>query len=102
MPFGLCYLPSSFQVMMNSILHNLLDEGVVVHLDDILIHNEIEQEHVALIQTMLNKLCAANLYLSIKKSFFYFQEVEFLYYHISNQGVSMSVDKVSTVKGWPT
>jgi len=37
MPFGLCNAPATFQSMMDYILHDLLDEGVVVYLDDILI-----------------------------------------------------------------
>ena len=43
MPFGLCNAPSIFQSMINRILHDLLDEGVVVYLDDILIYNEDEK-----------------------------------------------------------
>src|SRR5205085_11575967 len=43
MPFGLCNAPSTFQSMINDVFHDLLAEGVVVYLDDILIYNEDEK-----------------------------------------------------------
>jgi hypothetical protein len=49
MPFGLCNAPSSFQAMINEILHDLLDQGVVVYIDDILIYTESMRQHVDLV-----------------------------------------------------
>ncbi|CEH12606.1 retrotransposon nucleocapsid protein [Ceraceosorus bombacis] len=44
MPFGLCNAPATFQALMNSIFHDLLDICVVVYLDDILIFTRGSQE----------------------------------------------------------
>jgi hypothetical protein len=38
MPFGLTNAPARFQDMMNHILKDLLDTGVVIYIDDILIY----------------------------------------------------------------
>ena len=38
MPFGLCNALASFQAMINQVLRELLDEGVIVYIDDILMY----------------------------------------------------------------
>ena len=41
MPFGLTNAPATFQVLINDTLRELLDEGVLAYLDDILIYGGI-------------------------------------------------------------
>jgi hypothetical protein len=45
MPFGLSNAPATFQNMMNHIFRDLLDLGLIVYLDDILIYAKTEEEH---------------------------------------------------------
>ena len=54
MPFGLCNAPAMFQSMMNNIFHDLLDNGVIVYLDDILIYTENVDKHIPLVQEVLS------------------------------------------------
>ena len=56
MPFALCNAPATFQGMMNEILREFLDQGVVVYLDDILIYSKDKDSHVKLVQQVLAKL----------------------------------------------
>lgn len=50
MPFGLTNAPGTFQRIMNNVFFRLLDRGVLVYLDDILIYTRTEEEHIALLK----------------------------------------------------
>ena len=78
MPFRLVNAPATFQAIMNTILRNFLDYGVVVYLDDILIYSEKEEEHIALVKEVLAQLEEYELAVSTKKSVFHVKEVESL------------------------
>ena len=78
MPFGLVNAPATFQAMMNTILRDFLDHGVVVYLDDILIYSENEEEHIPLVKKVLAQLEEYDLAVSTTKSVFHVTEEEFL------------------------
>lgn len=100
MPFGLANAPASFQNMMNEVLREFLDQGVVVYIDDVLIYSENEQQHIELVKGVLAKLAEYNLAVAAHKSIFHVPEVEFLGYILNEQGVTMSERKVEAVKNW--
>ncbi len=45
LPFGFMTAPGTFQHMMNSIFFELLDKGVVIYLDDVLIYSRDIESH---------------------------------------------------------
>jgi hypothetical protein len=50
MPFGLTNAPATFQDMINHIFRDLLDNGVIAFIDDILIYAKDEEEHDRLVE----------------------------------------------------
>ena len=100
MPFGLVNAPASFQAMMNKILREFLDHGVVVYLDDILIYSKSEEEHIELVKKVMDRLAKHQLAVSVTKSVFQVELVKFLGYIVATNGVTMSERKVESIKHW--
>jgi len=100
MPFGLVNAPTTFQRMMNKILREFLDQGVVVYLDDIVIYSKTHAGHVTMVKKVLSRLMEHQLAVSIKKSEFHVKAVEFLGYIVATDGVTMSMRKVDSIRKW--
>jgi len=100
MPFGLTKAPSTFQDMMNHILSDLLDVGVLAYMDDILIYTKAKEEHDRLVKEVLERLQAHGLAVSPEKCVWKTQEVEFLGYVIGRNGIAKSHEKVEAVLSW--
>ena len=102
MPVGLCNAPATFQAMIDNLFQNMLDEGVIIYLDDILIYAENMAKHQRLVKEVLKRLDKATLSINAKKSQWHSSKIEFLGYIISEDGISMSTEKVQVVKDWLT
>ena len=87
--------------MMDDLFYDMLDEGVVIYLDDILIYAENMAEHQRLVKEVLKRLDKAGLSINAKKSQWHSSKVEFLGYIIFETGIIMSIEKVQAVKDWP-
>jgi len=100
MLIGLVMAPATFQAMMNKILREFLDPGVVVSLDDIPIYSEREEEHIELVKKGLARLEELQLGVSVTKSVFHVKSVEFLGYIVGIERVTMRERKVQSVINW--
>jgi len=56
MPFGLTNAPSTFQDMMNHIFSDMLDLGLIVYMEDILIYPKTRGEHDEIVRNTLKRL----------------------------------------------
>ena len=101
MPFGLSTAPATFQRMMNTIFFEMLDLGVLVYLDDVLIYSKTVEEHIILLDKVFALLQKHKLYLKEKKCSLFLETINFLGHVISKHGVSMESGKVSVVESWP-
>ncbi len=102
MPFGLFNAPASFQGYINKILTEKLDIFVVVYLDEILIYIEDSgRPHVDAVRWVLKQLRKHGLYANLKKCRLYEDEIRFLGFVVSAQGIKMEEERIEVVKAWP-
>jgi methionyl-tRNA synthetase len=67
MPFGLTNAPATFQDIMNHIFRDMLDQGVIAYIDDVLIYAETEEKHDKLVKEVLKRLEENGLVISPEK-----------------------------------
>ena len=101
MPFGLTGAPSMFQRVMNNIFFDLLDKGVLVYLDDVLVYSKTVEEHVRLLDEVFAIFLKYKLYLKESKCSLFMSRVNFLGHVVSAEGVSLESGKVDVVQKWP-
>ena len=100
MPFGLVNAPSTFQRWMESVLAGLSGETCTVYIDDI-VPGATFQEHLGNLR-VLHQLRSASLKLKPKKCNLAAQQVEYLGYVVSQDGLSTDPKKVDAVQKFPT
>ena len=101
MPFGLFNTPASFQGYINKILADKLNIFVIVYLEDILIYIEDqERDYVKAVRWVLDKLKKNGPFANLKKCWFHKDEVRFLGYIVSSQGIQMEDKRIEAVKNW--
>ena len=100
--FGLTNSPVTFQAIMNNILRDLIDTGdVVVFMDDMLVETEDKKKHDDIVEKILRRIKANNLYLKPEKCVWKVKEIDFLELVIRVNGIKMQEEKVSGVLEWP-
>jgi hypothetical protein len=70
---------------------------IVVYLNDILVYSKTYKEHVQHVCLILTALRDANLCIKVEKMEFYKQEVKFLRYIISWEGLKMDSKKIEAI-----
>ena len=83
MPFGLSAAPATFWRMMNNIFFELLYEGVVCYLDDLLVYSRSIEEHIVLLDRVFGLLKRHKLYLKESKCNLFLDRVNFLGHVVS-------------------
>ena len=75
-----------------------MDHTYVVYLDNILIYLEVEEDHDAYIEEVLDRLIKQGLYYKASKCTFSTRLVEFLGFIMTLGGVVMDLVRVETIK----
>ena len=98
---GLTNVPATFMQMMNNLFVDMLDKGVIVFLDDMLIYSTMAEEHYELLEKVFACLCKYKFYCKLNKYSFIQQTTTFLGFDIMPQGLQISDAKVQSLKEWP-
>jgi uncharacterized protein YehS (DUF1456 family) len=101
MPFGLTNAPSVLQALMNDVFREFLDDFVMVYLDDIIIYSKSEEEHLQLVETVLQKLKNHVLFGKLSKCHFSETEVDYLGHVVNAEGIKMQKSNVEAIQKWP-
>ena len=102
MSFSLTNATESFQSYINKILAEKLDIFVIVYLDNILIYTKDQGKgHIKAVWWVLKVFRKYSLYANLKKFCFHQNEIRFLGFIISRDGIRMEKKRINFVKMWP-
>ena len=98
-PFGISSAPEIFQRTMSGILLDL--DGVICHMDDVLVHAPTQTEHDHRVRTVMERLEKAGLTLNDKKCEFSKNTITFLGHVITPEGIQGDPKKVKAIFEFP-
>jgi len=101
MPFGLTNAPATFQRLMNEMLNDMLNNGVMVYLDDINIYTKTFEEHLKKLEEVFKRIRVAGLKIKPSKCHFAQQEITFLGHIVNKNGILPDPEKIEKVKNFP-
>ena len=100
MPFGLLNAPSTFMRLINEVLREFIGKFVIVYLDDILIYNRSKEDHIRHLNYVLRKLHQEKLLVNLNKCSFMKEELVYLGFVISADGLKMYPKKIKAIIEW--
>ena len=97
--YGLCNCQATYQRMMDKALEGVNNAASFV--DDVSTYNESFEEMLVTLRQTLERLRAANLQMRIDKCMFGYEEIDYVGYHISSDGLSPIYDNVKDILAFP-
>ena len=95
-PMGLLGCPASFQRMMEKILRNI--SNVIVYIDDVLTHTKTHEEQLEKLEEVFTRFKKNGIKINLEKCFFGNDEVSYLGFVLTPQGITPGKDKLKAIK----
>ena len=97
MCLGLCNAPSTFTRLMDLVLNGDTFVYCLVYLDDTIVYSKAFDEHLSHLEEIFSRLIKAGLKLNPDKCIFAAEEVCYLGYIVSTDGIRPDPDKVKAI-----
>ena len=101
MPFGLCNSGATLCRLVDQVLGCDLEPHVFVYLDDIIVATDTFEKHLNILKIISERLTKANLSISLDKSRFCMQELNYLGYIIGQDGIRPNPEKTASIHSYP-
>lgn len=101
-PFGLTNAPATQQRLVDKLFGPEFELKVFAYLDDIIIVSKTFDEHVTLLERVLDKLKNANLSINLEKCQFFRKQLCYLGYIVDSDGLRTDPAKVEAILAFPT
>ena len=98
--FGLKNAPGAFQREIQEVLRDFDRKQVLIYIDDILIMSRDFDEHVDLVEKVLNTLIGYNIRVKMQKCCWFAEEVKFLGHMVSQRGLKKCDSYMSLVRNF--
>ena len=100
--FRMCNSPAKFQVMMDDIFKDLIEEGIVIiYMDDMFLSAKTKEQLRENTRRVLQRLMENNLYLKPKKCEFCKEKIKWLGMVIQEGKITMDPGKLKGIQDWP-
>ncbi|OCB91760.1 DNA/RNA polymerase [Sanghuangporus baumii] len=86
---------------MNELFQDMIGQGILIYLDNIIVYAETEQEHWDLLAEVLHRLREADFFCKPEKCYFGKKELDYLGFVVNQLGMQMDPYKVKVVQEWP-
>jgi hypothetical protein len=95
-PMGFLGCPASFQRLMEGVMRNI--SNIIVYIDDLLVHTTTHEEHLKVLEQVLERLHSHNLKINLDKCFFGNKEVSYLGFTLTPAGIKPGKNKLKAIK----
>ncbi|KAL8273035.1 hypothetical protein Esti_003088 [Eimeria stiedai] len=94
--------PSTFQAIMSSIFFDMLGQGALIYMDDILVYTATFEEHLRLARQCVGRLLQHKMYPELAIRNFAAQSIGYLRHRVGADSIYPSTGNVSATVLWPT
>jgi hypothetical protein len=98
--FDLANASITFQIYINKIFNELINDFCVMYLNDILIFFKNRKSHVQHIRKMLKRLRTNDLFANLEKCFFFKHEINYFEFIINENDITINSNRINIIMSW--